>query len=100
MSNEEKQRAINYIHACLQPTSDDEDQRRKLKYRKIAIDAIEKQIPKMVILSGDGYADGKMVYDMAECPSCGNNDYEYEVSGWGDPYCCKCGQALQWEVEE
>lgn len=33
------------------------------------------QEPKMVLYSGDGYADGYMVYDMAECPSCG---YEYE----------------------
>ena len=27
--------------------------------------------PKTVLYSGDGYADGYMVYDMAECPNCG-----------------------------
>lgn len=52
-----------------------------------------------VLLSGDGYADGSMVYDMAECPRCG---YEYEEGDkdWGKPYCPECGQALLWEAEE
>ena len=34
---------------------------------------------KTVLYSGDGYVDGYMVYDMAECPN--------------------CGQALNWESE-
>lgn len=48
--------------------------------------------------SGDGYADGYMVYDMAECPNCG---YEYEEGDkdWGLPFCPNCGQPLNWESE-
>ena len=44
----------------------------------MAISALEKQEPKMVLYSGDGYADGEMVYDMAECPTCGAEWDEYE----------------------
>ena len=51
--------------------------------------------PKPVNYSGDGYADGELVYDMAECPNCGETYYDGE-SGWGEPFCPKCGQALDW----
>lgn len=53
--------------------------------------------PKAVIYSGDGYADGCLVYDSAECPECG---YTYEESDkeWGEPYCPHCGQLLDWEM--
>lgn len=55
--------------------------------------------PKTVLYSGDGYADGYMVYDMAECPNCG---YEYEDGDkdWGLSFCPNCGQKLTWESEE
>ena len=57
-----------------------------------------KQEPKTVLYSGDGYADGYLVYDMAECPNCG---YEYEDGDkdWGLPFCPNCGQSLNWESE-
>lgn len=53
------------------------------------------QEPKTVLYSGDGYADGYMVYDMAECPNCG---YEYEDGDkdWKEPFCPHCGQPLEW----
>jgi rubrerythrin len=64
----------------------------------IAIKALEQE-PKTVLYSGDGYADGYMVYDMAECPTCG---YEYEDGDkdWGLSFCPNCGQKLNWESEE
>ena len=73
------------------------------------IKAIEKAIelikdipsaePREVLYSGDGYADGYMVYDMAECPNCG---YEYKDGDkdWGLSFCPNCGQKLNWESEE
>lgn len=51
--------------------------------------------PKTVLYSGDGYADGQMVYDMAECPNCGY-DYEDGDKDWGLPFCPNCGQSLDW----
>lgn len=63
----------------------------------------EKEIPsaepKEVIYSGDGYADGHMVYDMANCPNCGR-EYEDGCETWECDYCPDCGQALKWEEEE
>ena len=52
-----------------------------------------------VIYQGDGYYDGEIVYDFANCPRCG---FGYEESDliWGLPFCPKCGQALKWEVED
>ena len=54
------------------------------------------QEPKTVLYSGDGYADGYMVYDMAECPNCGY-EYEYGDKDWGLSYCPNCGQKMNWE---
>ena len=61
--------------------------------------AIPSTEPKEVYYSGDGYADGEMVYDIANCPNC---DYEFEYSDfiWGCKFCPECGQALKWEGEQ
>ena len=60
---------------------------------------LDQKKPKTVLYSGDGYAYGEMVYDMAECPSCG---YEYEDGDkdWGLTFCPNCGQHLIWERGE
>lgn len=65
---------------------------------RVAIKALEHTEPKEVFYRGDGYYDGELVYEFAECPEC---DFEYEESDhiWGLPFCPKCGQALKWEVE-
>ena len=61
----------------------------------------EKEKPEMVIYTADGYADGQLVYDMAECPNCGEMWHKWDnVDCWESPYCDVCGQALKWEVEE
>lgn len=59
----------------------------------------EKDTPKLVIYSGDGYADGKMVYDWAECPNC-SFTFEDGDTDWETKYCPNCGQALRWESED
>lgn len=53
--------------------------------------AIEKQKPKTPDYEGDGYADGKMVYDIWICPNCGK---KYEVDYDDYKYCPECGQAI------
>ena len=62
---------------------------------------VDKTKPLNPILEGDGYADGDMVYDMASCPSCGNQltEDEYDFM-WKKPYCPYCGQALDWNFPE
>lgn len=62
---------------------------------EIAVNAMEKQIPKKLIAEGDGYADGSMVYDSFYCPSCDHRMEEDEV----EDYCPNCGQKICWEEE-
>lgn len=57
-----------------------------------------RQEPKQVEFEGDGYADGELVYDYGKCPSCGWQ-YEDGDKDWEEPYCCHCGQKLQWFEE-
>ncbi len=58
----------------------------------------DKRNPKLVMYSGDGYSDGEIVYDMAQCPVCGY-DYEDGDKDWGEPFCPHCGQALIWDTD-
>ena len=60
-----------------------------IEAKKIAVLAIEKQIPKSVVVTEDLYYF---------CPRCGGDDeairYDYCVPY---DYCTKCGQRLDWE---
>ena len=56
-------------------------------YAELAIIALKKQISKKPEYSGDGYSDGKLVYDYAKCPECGNDNFEYDINNWGCKYC-------------
>ena len=62
-----------------------------LPYYRMAIEALEKQIPKKPNLEGDGYADGGLVYDTWICPHCG---LRYEVDYDDYAHCPNCGQAI------
>lgn len=58
----------------------------------VAIQALEKQIPKKPTYEGDGYApDGTLVYDTWICPCCGKR---YEVDYDDYTYCPNCGQKI------
>ena len=51
-------------------------------------EAVEKQIPKKVMLSKE--------YPLYElCPNCGKNLFSF-ANGWQYNYCPYCGQALDW----
>lgn len=65
----------------------------------IAIEALEKQIPKKPDLIGDGYDDnGNLIYDTWICPCCRT---EYELDYYNYKFCPECGQKIDWsEVEE
>ena len=57
----------------------------------MAIQALEKQIPKKPIYEGDGYSpDGTFVFDIRICPSCCKR-YEVDYD-----YCPNCGQKIDW----
>ena len=77
----------------------DDPNQKCMESLEMAIDTLKKQIPKKVIYTADGYADGHLCYDYAKCPTCGNDEYEEGINNWGEPYCPKCGQALDWSME-
>ena len=56
---------------------------------------LEKLDERDVEYSGDGFADGQIVMDWAKCPTCGF-DIENGDQCWQQPYCCNCGQKLNW----
>lgn len=58
---------------------------------KMAMQALEKQMPKIPDVYGDSYSDGQLVYDMYSCPNCGEN---YEIESDHYDYCPKCGQHM------
>ena len=60
---------------------------------RMAIQALEKQIPKKATLEGDGYSDGHLVYDTWICPLC---EKRYEVDYDDYDYCPNCGQKIDW----
>ncbi len=60
-------------------------------------EARKKQIPKTPYMWGDGYSDGKLVYDMYDCPNCGES---YEIDGAKYDFCPNCGQAIDWREKE
>lgn len=67
-------------------------------YSKMAVEALEKQIPKNVVREGNDESD------WVHCPSCdevlGVNLFICNVfyeNDWKPIYCHKCGQPLTWE---
>ena len=68
------------------------------KANEMAINALEKQIPKKPTYEGDGYApDGTFVWDEWICPCCGTR---YEVDYDDYDYCPNCGQKLDLEDDD
>lgn len=67
--------------------------------KPVIVKDAQKLVPKAVFYQGDGYADGYMVYDEAQCPEC-ETWFEEGDTNWEMPFCPKCGQALDWTMEE
>ena len=65
---------------------------------EMAINALEKQIPKNPTYDGDGYApDGTFIWGEWICPCCGRRcKVEYDDYD----YCPDCGQKLDWSDVE
>ena len=62
----------------------------------MAIEALEKQIPKKPDFEGDGYWNGQLVYDTWICPKC---EKRYELDFEEYDHCPNCGQAIDLKEE-
>lgn len=62
----------------------------------IAIEALEKQLPKKVEYEGGFSNNGLVRYRMAKCPTCDR----WHSSRDEIIYCSKCGQKLDWSKED
>lgn len=70
-----------------------EKAKNQIELMNVTIEALEKQIPKKVIVEDDG--------DSLLCPSCGLELMGSITDPDHDPhYCFECGQALKWGEED
>lgn len=69
-----------------------------IKINGLAIEALEKQIPKKPNYEYEQTGNGiSSVIRLPVCPSCnGINDGEQYSAGVNEKFCCICGQALDW----
>lgn len=64
---------------------------------ELAVEALEKHMPKMPIYSDyDDNGFGDVIPYTAKCPVCG---YEFDFGTWNENHHCICGQALDWSEE-
>ena len=66
---------------------------------KLAIESMQKQIPRKMVYEYDGYADGYPVWDKAWCLGCGMRFDDGDDAWQTAKFCPRCGQALDWEME-
>lgn len=91
------QDVIDYHQDVLDGEEPDNTEKAIFEECEVILNALEKRIPKNPYYEGDGYWDGKLVYDTWICPNCGK-DYEVDYDNY--KYCPECGQAIDWSDEE
>lgn len=85
-------------HAAMQLGKRGEDPVKTMEALDMAVEALDKQVPRNIIIEGMDESD--WVY----CPRCGEtlgvNEDAYNSfceNNWQPIYCHKCGQAVVWE---
>lgn len=69
------------------------------EWLRMAIESMQKQIPRKMAYESDGYADGYPVWDVARCPNCDCSFDDCDDAWQTAKFCPRCGQALDWEME-
>lgn len=97
--NNDPEKAEGWKRAAKHYTCAAEALKEIKKYRAIGTveecrEAREKQTKKTPNIWGDGHdSEGKIIYDMYDCPNC---DKSYEIDYSDYDYCPNCGQAIDW----
>ena len=98
MTENKENKAIKILQRDLQIQLENKALPDGIEAIQIAIQALEKQIPKKPTYEGDGYApDGTFVFDEWICPCC---ETRYEVDYDDYDYCPNCGQKIDWSDEK
>lgn len=63
----------------------------------LAVKNLDKRVPKVPDIYGDGYDDGALIFDSWKCPNC-EKSYELDYDKYD--YCPNCGQAIDWSMYE
>lgn len=91
MTNEEAIRNIKMHIAEMMVSLQDTDEH--LEAEQIAIEALEKQIPKKPEFTDD-------YYDVAVCPCCHQYEFERGTTTWQMAFCPNCSQAIDWSDDK
>lgn len=84
--------ALNHYIALEKSLGQDSVNKELLEHTRVAIKAIERQIPKTPDIEGDSVdSNGELIYDTWYCPNC---DVMYEIGYDRYDYCPNCGQAI------
>lgn len=95
MTNEEAIRNIKMHIAEMMVSLQDTDEH--LEAEQIAIEALEKQIPKKPISNGGFTRTWYNREFYHTCPTCGNQFLKMRMTERQDTLCCwECGQAIDW----
>lgn len=84
--------ALHEISTKVYRNTDDFEMRISKQCYKAIVNALEKQIPKKPLKTGEEYINGRWVVEW-ECAACGNPYID-------DSFCRCCGQALDWGGSE
>lgn len=86
--------ALNHYRALEKSLEQEPVNKELLEHTRVAIEAIEKQIPEEPVMDCVVSADNDdTVYDTWYCPNCHE---KYRTEHDGHNYCLECGQAIDW----
>ncbi|WP_300628691.1 hypothetical protein [uncultured Thomasclavelia sp.] len=91
------QQALNFLYNTIKDNLISFDDTEK-EAVEILQELVDKATPTKPSYWGDGYDyEGNIIYDMYDCPKCGES---YEIDYEKYKYCPNCGQAIDWSDKE
>ena len=85
---------VNYSQGRRRGLTDEETEDRALKAVSLAMEILEKQIPKQPLFDNNGGCE--YYEEWIECPVCGEAIPEYTAENETKCFCVGCGQKLSW----
>lgn len=91
------QQALNFLYNTIKDNLISFDDTEKKAVETLQ-ELVDKATPTKPSYWGEGYDyEGNIIYDMYDCPKCGES---YEIDYEKYDHCPKCGQRIDWSDEE